>query len=343
MHHFFSRVIQGIEKVANLRGYNIMICVSNESYDKELLNIEMLANGSVDGLLISLAKETQKMQDFKHFDELLENHQLAWQKLWDIFDLSLEGDAFSQKALRFNIFHLLQTVSLNTAIIDAGFPARGLHGESYRGHIFWDKVFAMPFYNFHLPKISQALLLYRFRRLSKARKSAKKNGYAGAMFPWQSASSGEEETQVIHLNPLSGKWDADYSNCQRHISFAIAYDVWTYYKYTQDDKFIIDYGAELFLSIAQFAASLVYYNQKDRRYHTRGIMGPDEFHEKFSGARFPGLKDNAYSNVMISWVLAKALELIKQISKSERRKIVRKLKLKERDIKLWDEIGRAHV
>jgi LacI family transcriptional regulator, galactose operon repressor len=74
VHHFFSRVIQGIEKIANQKGYNIMICVSNESYDKELLNIEMLANGSVDGLLISLAKETQKMQDFKHFDELIENN-----------------------------------------------------------------------------------------------------------------------------------------------------------------------------------------------------------------------------------------------------------------------------
>jgi len=73
VHHFFSKVIQGIEEISNQKGYNIMICVSNESYDKELLNIEMLANGSVDGLLISLAKETQKMQDFKHFDELIEN------------------------------------------------------------------------------------------------------------------------------------------------------------------------------------------------------------------------------------------------------------------------------
>ncbi len=74
VHHFFSRVIQGIEKIANERGYNIMICVSNESYEKELLNIEMLANGSVDGLLISIAKETQKIQDFNHFNELLENN-----------------------------------------------------------------------------------------------------------------------------------------------------------------------------------------------------------------------------------------------------------------------------
>ncbi|MCF6212908.1 MAG: LacI family transcriptional regulator [Flavobacteriaceae bacterium] len=74
VHHFFSRVISGIEKVANQHGYNVMICVSNESYDKELLNIEMLANGSVDGLLISLSKETQKIKDFKHFDELIENN-----------------------------------------------------------------------------------------------------------------------------------------------------------------------------------------------------------------------------------------------------------------------------
>jgi len=73
VHYFFSRVISGIEKVANKRGYNVMICVSNESYDKELLNIEMLANGSVDGLLISISKETQKIGDFSHFNELIEN------------------------------------------------------------------------------------------------------------------------------------------------------------------------------------------------------------------------------------------------------------------------------
>jgi len=73
VHHFFSRVISGIEQVANKRGYNVMICVSNESYDKELLNIEMLANGSVDGILISLSKETQKIKDFNHFNELTEN------------------------------------------------------------------------------------------------------------------------------------------------------------------------------------------------------------------------------------------------------------------------------
>jgi len=90
VHHFFSKVIQGIEKIANQRGYNIMICVSNESYDKELLNIEMLANGSVDGLLISISKETQKIGDFNHLNELIENEVPF--VLFDRIDKSINCD-----------------------------------------------------------------------------------------------------------------------------------------------------------------------------------------------------------------------------------------------------------
>ncbi|PCI09909.1 MAG: LacI family transcriptional regulator [Flavobacteriaceae bacterium] len=73
VHHFFSTVIQGIEEVTNQRGYNVMICLSNESFDKEVLNVEMLAHGSVDGMIVSLAKETQKKNDYNHFNDLLED------------------------------------------------------------------------------------------------------------------------------------------------------------------------------------------------------------------------------------------------------------------------------
>ena len=72
VHHFFSTVIQGIEEITNQRGYNVMICLSNESFDKEVLNIEMLAHGSVDGMIVSLSKETQKKNDYNHFNDLLE-------------------------------------------------------------------------------------------------------------------------------------------------------------------------------------------------------------------------------------------------------------------------------
>ena len=274
------------------------------------------------------------------FDRLLSAHEEKWKGLWDVFDVCIEGDNFSHKVLRLHIFHLLQTASPNTVNVDAGFPARGLHGESYRGHIFWDEVFAMPFYNLHMPAVSRAILMYRFRRMGKAKEYARKNGYKGAMFPWQSASSGEEETQIIHLNPLSGKWDPDYSRLQRHVSFAIAYNIWQYFKQTDDYSFISLYGAEMFLSIAQFAASLVYYSKKDRRYHTQGIMGPDEFHEKMPGHPKAGLRDNAYSNVMIAWLFIKALELVRILNRSDRRRLINKLHLKKKDFYLWEDISR---
>ncbi len=111
--------------------------------------------------------------------------------------------------LRLHIFHLLQTVSPNTVDMDAGVPARGLHGEAYRGHIFWDELFILPYLNFHFPEISRELLLYRYRRLDAARRLAREAGFRGAMYPWQSGSDGREESQVLHLNPRSGRWTPD--------------------------------------------------------------------------------------------------------------------------------------
>ena len=115
-------------------------------------------------------------------------------------------------------------------MLDTGIPARGLHGEAYRGHIFWDELYVLPFYISTFPEIAKSVLMYRYRRLDKAREYAKEFGYKGAMFPWQSGSDGREETQVLHLNPVSGEWGDDYSSLQRHISIAIAYNIWQYYQ-----------------------------------------------------------------------------------------------------------------
>jgi len=292
------------------------------------------------GVSDPIMEAIDSLRKIPRFISFLRSHEKKWKELWSVFDVSIEGDKFSQKVSRLHIFHLLQTVSPNTVNIDAGFPARGLHGESYRGHIFWDETFAMPFYNLHIPRVSRAILVYHFRRIGKAREYAKKNGYKGSMFPWQSASTGEEETQIIHLNPLSGKWDSDYSRLQRHVSFAIAYNIWQYFKQTDDYNFIAWYGAEMFLSIAQFTASLVYYSKKDKRYHTQGIMGPDEFHEKMPGYSKAGLRDNAYSNIMITWVFIRDLELIKTLNRNDRRRLIKKLRLKKKDFYLWEDISR---
>ena len=280
----------------------------------------------------------ESVQNARRFKSLLVTHQQAWERLWKRFDIQIKGDDFSQKVLRLHIFHLLQTISIHNLKIDAGLPARGLHGEAYRGHIFWDQVFAIPFYDLHIPEISKALLLYRYRRLDKAKENAKKAGFRGVMFPWQSGSSGKEETPAIHLNPMSGTWGPDYSHLQRHVSFAIAYSVWQHYKRLGDFDFLLSYGAEMILLIAQFGASLTKYSSKDGRYHTAGTVGPDEFHEGNSTVSEPGLKDNAYTNLMIVWTLMKAKEVLSILPEGDRLQIMKRLRLKDKDLHRWDDI-----
>jgi len=275
------------------------------------------------------------------FSSLFDSHREAWSNLWDLFDVETKGHTFSQKTLRLHIFHLLQTASTHNFELDVGIPARGLSGEAYRGHIFWDEIFILPLYNFRLPEITESTLLYRYHRLEQARKYARENGYQGAMFPWQSSSTGEEETQIIHLNPKSGKWGPDYSRNQRHVSFAIAYCIWEHWRIAQDCDFMLNYGAELFLSIAQFAASLSYFDPKDHRYHTKGLMGPDEFHEKLPGAIEAGFKDNTYSNILIVWTLQRALEILSSILPAKQKEsILKKLKIADGELGTWSEITR---
>lgn len=313
------------------------IIVSNNRYDIEKIVAIYTSKDKCKGSPMKLAINSVKRAG--RFKPILEFHKKAWISLWEKYDIKVEGDIFSQKVLRLHTFHLLQTVSNHNKNIDAGVTARGLHGEAYRGHVFWDELFIMPFYDLRLPKVSKAILLYRYRRLSQARKAALKNGYKGAMFPWQSSSTGEEETQTIHLNPLSGKWGPDYSHNQRHVSFAIAYNVWQYCKRTRDIDFIIKYGAELLLSIAQFSLSLLEYNIKDKFYHTNGLMGPDEFHEKIPGRYKSGLKDNAYSNLMIVWVLQKSLKIADILPDKDRKNVLDKIGLTEEELKTWVKIS----
>ena len=113
-------------------------------------------------------------------------------------------------------------------------------------------------------------------------------GYSGAMFPWQSGSDGSEETQVVHLNPLSGQWDPDLSHRQRHVNAAIFYNVWHYHQATEDLDFLRDHGAEMMLEIARFWGSIAHYDADRDRYEIHGVMGPDEFHEKYPGATRAG-------------------------------------------------------
>lgn len=274
------------------------------------------------------------------FEELLRQHKLRWHQLWSRCDIQLQGNDRAQMILRLHIFHLLQTVSMNSIDLDIGVPARGWHGEAYRGHIFWDELFIFPYLNLRIPTLTRSLLLYRYRRLNRARREAKAQGLRGALFPWQSGSNGREETQHIHLNPKSGRWLPDNTHLQRHVNAAIAYNVWQYYQVTGDLEFLSTYGAEMILEIARCLASLTTYNSELDRYEILGVMGPDEYHDAYPESEKAGLDNNAYMNFMTVFVLRSALQALEALTPTRRQDIKEELELEESEIDSWKDIMR---
>ena len=274
------------------------------------------------------------------FEELLHTHALAWRALWRRCDIRLEPVADEQLILRLHIFHLLQTASLNSIGRDVSVPARGWHGEAYRGHIFWDELFVFPFFNLRFSMITRSLLLYRYRRLNRARWAARQEGYRGAMFPWQSGSNGQEETQEVHFNPNDGTWGPDLSRRQRHVNVAIAYNIWQYYAVTRDRDFLSHYGAEMLLEIARFLDSLTTLNEASGRYEIHGVMGPDEYSETHPDFAEPGLRNNAYTNVMAVWVLERSLEVMDLLPPRRVREIAEQIGLAPAEPERWRDILR---
>jgi len=280
------------------------------------------------------------------FNELLRTHRAAWHSLWRRADveLELETHAIADSSpddgvlIRLQIFHLLQTVSENTRGMDVSVPARGLHGEAYRGHIFWDELFILPFYLQSFPEINRSLTRYRYYRLTAARAYARECGYRGAMFPWQSSSNGREETQHVHLNPRSGTWNPDHSRLQRHINAAIVYNIWQHYLVTARRPFLEQYGAEIILEIARFWSSISEYNDASGRYEIHGVMGPDEYHEQYPSNVKGGLHNNAYTNIMAVWCLERALELLDRIHPDRRADMIDLLNIKQEELDRWRQI-----
>ncbi len=274
------------------------------------------------------------------FDELLSPHVLRWDELWDFSSLELEGQELASAVSHLHIYHLLGNISGHSAELDAGVAARGLSGEAYRGHIFWDALFIFPFFNLRLPGLTRTLIRYRHRRLKRARWAAADAGYEGAMYPWQSGSNGEELTPTVHFNPRSGRWLPDNSRLQRHINAAIAYDIWRYHEATNDVGLLAFYGAEIFIEIARFWASIATYEPARDRYVIRGVVGPDEYHDSYPGAEQPGIDNNAYTNVMAAWVLWRAPDVIDGLPEQRRKELSTALGLRREELEHWDEISR---
>lgn len=293
-----------------------------------------LPNDSTEPMTDALAA----LKGMKSFEDEMAKSKAAWKKIWDEIDVKVCGDRKAQALLHLHLYHMMVTASPHHAKLDAGIGPRGLHGEAYRGHIFWDELYILPLYNIHYPEVSKSVLMYRYDRIGKAREYASEYGYEGAMFPWQSGSDGREETQIVHLNPLSGEWGDDYSSLQRHISLAIAYNVWNYFVATDDKDFMLKYGLELYLDICKFWISKTKLEDADGRYHIDKVMGPDEFHEKLPGSDVGGVTDNAYTNIMVSWMLSRINNYVDVLGEGPVLDVLQKLDISKEQLDHWFQV-----
>jgi alpha,alpha-trehalase len=288
----------------------------------------------------SASAARQHLDAAGRYADLHHQHTRAWARLWEQCKVGLAHGRPTLRVLRLHLVHLLQTISPHTAELDAGVPARGLHGEAYRGHVFWDSLFVSPVLSLRMPNVSRSLLLYRYRRLPEARRAARRAGYLGAVYPWQSGSDGREVSQQLHLNPQSGRWNPDASARAHHVGLAVAYNAWQHYQVTGDRQYLIDYGAEMLVEIARFWVGLTAFDDSAGRYTIRGIIGPDEFHSGYPGKEYDGIDNNAYTNVMAVWVILRAMDALDLLPLRDRLDLVGKVELTADELDRWDHVTR---
>lgn len=282
----------------------------------------------------------QELADGATFGDLLAAHVDAWQQLWRRFYFRLADGTDKQRAVNVDVFHLLQTLSPHTCELDVGVPARGLHGEGYRGHVFWDELFVLPLLDLRLPELSKSLLRYRHRRLPQARRRAAELGARGALFPWQSGSDGREETPKALFNPLSGHWIADNSHRQYHVNLAIAYNVWHHWESTGDLDFLAAYGAEMLIEIARFWASIARYDDAVDRYDICRVIGSEQFHDGYPNRLGEGIDNSAYVNIITAWALIRAIDAHRILGQRHRAALWERLAVTEEELTGWEHLSR---
>jgi beta-phosphoglucomutase len=241
-----------------------------------------------------------KLEDLPSYMILLASQIATWRQIWEHSDILIEGDLKAQLAVRYNLFQLLIAAPRHDKKVSI--PAKTLSGFGYRGHVFWDtEIFILPFFIYTQPELARNLLMYRYNGLAGARRKAQDSGYEGALFPWESADTGDEVTPQwvpAQNGDMVRIWCRDI---ELHINTDIAYGVWKYWQLTGDDTWLQDYGAEIILDTAVFWGSRVEWNSDRLCYEISDVIGPDENHEH--------VDNNAFTNGMVRWHLERALEV----------------------------------
>jgi hypothetical glycosyl hydrolase len=274
-----------LEKISNL--------YTTRDKESESLSLESLRKYSI-GQLKSACRSG--------YDSLLNLSAKVWSEKWKAIDIRIESnDDFNQLAIRFAQYHLLIMTPAHDSRMGIG--AKGLSGEGYKGHSFWDtELFMLPFFTFTQPHIARSLLEYRFNTINGARKKAIENEYKGAMFPWESAWADDGEVTPMWgaADIITGESTKIWSGfIEQHITSDISFAIWQYYHVTGDEDFMNKYGYEILLDTGIFWASRLEWDENKKRYHINEVIGPDEYKEH--------VNNDAFTNYTAHWCIENAI------------------------------------
>ncbi|MCH4889629.1 glycoside hydrolase family 65 protein [Acidaminobacter sp. JC074] len=242
------------------------------------------------------------------YDYFYDLNKIAWQKFWDLHDIRVESnDVIYQLNIRFALYHL----RLMTPVHDnrMGIGAKGFTGEDYKGHSFWDtEIFILPFWIMSDPEVARNLLIYRYKLLNSAKEKAQRNGYLGAMYPWESGWITDLECtpEWGNIDVVTNKREPIWTGKKQiHITADIIYAMMQYVKMTGDQGFLDDYGYEMIYETAKFWTSRLEYNQEKDRYEILDVIGPDEYCEH--------IDNNAFTNYMCYWNIELAVQTFEKV------------------------------
>jgi trehalose/maltose hydrolase-like predicted phosphorylase len=280
-----------------------------------------------------LATALKRLAEEPGYGTLLAAHISAWEQVWQDSDILIEGDDQAQLSVRYNIFQIMAVAPRHDDRVSI--PPKTLSGFAYRGHVFWDtEVFILPFLTLTQPALARNLLTYRHHCLPGARRKAQEAGYKGAMFAWESASTGDEVTPRWVPTPTGEMVRIWCGDLEIHISTDVAYAVWHYWQNTADNQWMRDCGAEIILDTAIFWESRVEWNSGRKSYDILDVIGPDENHDR--------VNNNAFTNLMVQWHLRTAVSVWEWLCRTDVNKaaeLAKKLDLVGDRFQLWAEIA----
>jgi alpha,alpha-trehalose phosphorylase len=267
--------------------------------------------------LVALALEEIEKAKNDGFETIEKEQEEFLNSFWKDADVIIEGDKALQQGIRFNEFHLLQSVGRDGK---TNIAAKGLTGEGYEGHYFWDSdIYIMPFFLYTKPEIAKALVMYRYNLLDAARSRAKELGHKGALYPWRTIDGPE----------CSAYFPA--GTAQYHINADIVYALKRYVEATNDVDFLYDYGCEILFETARFWEDLgAYIPLKGNKFCINCVTGPDEYTAL--------VDNNAYTNYMAKMNLEYAYDIANKMKKEvpqKYQKVASKLNLKDEEIVAW--------